>query len=86
MLGPHGENQVRTESTGGAVVGACHRDSERPCGRIARQGVGPQAGFTGSGKWVLTQQRPSVELGGRGGRTVKFIAPAKGMNCFSHGC
>lgn len=53
-VGPFGEDQVGTESTGGAVVGACHRDSERPCARIARQGVVPQARFTGSGKWVLT--------------------------------
>lgn len=62
-VGPHGEDQVGTESTGGAVVGNCHRDSERPCGRIARQGVGPKARFTGWGKWVLTRERPSVELG-----------------------
>lgn len=62
-VGPHGEDQVGTESTGGAVVGTCHRDSERPCSRTARQGVGPQARFTGSGKWVLTRERPSVEHG-----------------------
>lgn len=52
-VGPHGEDQV----------GTCHRDSERSCSRIAGQGVGPQAQFTGSGKWVLTWERPSIELG-----------------------